>query len=113
MARAVAEHTRAADTRRVRLKWAIGTPYVVQGSSNLADVPILYFIKFGLGMGDAGGQLFNSLRNIGWFVKPLWGLLSVTHGMTGLRSTRSVRLFTLPAGRGGCGGRRCCKDCDG
>jgi MFS family permease len=76
MARAVAQHTRAADTRRTRLKWAIGTPYVVQGSSNLADVPILYFIKFGLGMGDAGGQLFNSLRNIGWFVKPLWGLLS-------------------------------------
>jgi MFS family permease len=76
MARAAAEDSRAEDTRRRRLKWAIGTPYVVQGSSNLADVPILYFIKFGLGMGDAGGQLFNSLRNVGWFVKPLWGLLS-------------------------------------
>jgi MFS family permease len=75
------EDTRCADTstedaRRSRLKWAIGTPYVVQGTSNLVDVPILYFIKFTLGMGDAGGQLFNSLRNIGWFIKPLWGLLS-------------------------------------
>ncbi len=76
MAQAAVEDIRAEDTRRTRLKWAIGTPYVVQGSSNLVDVPILYFIKFGLGMGDAGGQLFNSLRNIGWFVKPLWGLLS-------------------------------------
>ena len=27
-------------------------------------------------MGDAGGQLFSSLRGIGWFVKPLWGLIS-------------------------------------
>ena len=76
MARAAAGQIRAEDTRRTRLKWAIGTPYVVQGSSNLADVPILYFIKFGLGMGDAGGQLFNSLRSVGWFIKPLWGLLS-------------------------------------
>jgi MFS family permease len=68
---------RAADDRRfARFKWVIGTPYFVQGTSNLADVPILYFIKFGLGMGDAGGQLFSSLRNVGWFVKPLWGLIS-------------------------------------
>ena len=59
-----------------RFKWVIGTPYFVQGTSNLAEIPILYFIKFGLGMGDAGGQLFNSLRNIGWFIKPLWGLIS-------------------------------------
>ena len=67
----------AADERRVaRLRWVIGTPYVVQGTTSLAEVPILYFIKFGLGMGDAGGQLFTSLRGIGWFVKPLWGLIS-------------------------------------
>jgi hypothetical protein len=67
----------AADDRRLaRFKWVIGTPYFVQGTSNLAEIPILYFIKFGLGMGDAGGQLFNSLRGIGWFVKPLWGLIS-------------------------------------
>jgi MFS family permease len=59
-----------------RFKWVIGTPYFVQGTSNLAEIPILYFIKFGLGMGDAGGQLFNSLRNIGWFIKPLWGWIS-------------------------------------
>jgi MFS family permease len=67
----------AADERRVaRLRWVIGTPYVVQGTTSLAEVPILYFIKFGLGMGDAGGQLFTALRGIGWFVKPLWGLIS-------------------------------------
>ena len=66
-----------AEERRVaRLKWVIGTPYFVQGTSNLAEIPILYFIKFTLGMGDAGGQLFYSLRNAGWFVKPLWGYLS-------------------------------------
>lgn len=59
-----------------RFKWVIGTPYFVQGTSNLIEVPILYFIKFSLGMGDAGGQLFNSLRNAGWFVKPLWGYIS-------------------------------------
>src|ERR671918_652548 len=66
-----------AEERRVaRLKWVIGTPYFVQGTSNLTEVPILYFVKFTLGMGDAGGQLFTSLRGIGWFVKPLWGLIS-------------------------------------
>lgn len=59
-----------------RFKWVIGTPYFVQGTSNLAYVPILYFIKFTLGMGDAGGQLFDALRTSGWLVKPVWGLLS-------------------------------------
>lgn len=59
-----------------RLKWVIGTPYFVQGTSNLTYVPILYFIKFTLGMGDAGGQLFDALRTSGWLVKPVWGLLS-------------------------------------
>jgi len=39
-------------------------------------VPILYFIKYVLEMGDAGGQLFDALRQSGWFVKPLWGLIS-------------------------------------
>lgn len=68
----------ARESRRglARFKWVIGTPYVVQGTSNLAEVPILYFIKFTLGMGEAGGQLFNSLRSVGWFVKPVWGLIS-------------------------------------
>jgi hypothetical protein len=59
-----------------RLRWVIGTPYVVQGTSGLVEVPILFFIKFTLGMGDAGGQLFDSLRNVGWFVKPAWGFIS-------------------------------------
>ena len=58
------------------LKWVIGTPYFVQGTSNLSEIPILYFIKFGLGLGDPGGQLFDSLRNAGWFIKPVWGYLS-------------------------------------
>lgn len=68
--------TTADERREARLKWVIGTPYFVQGTSNLAEIPILYFIKFSLGMGDAGGQLFDSLRNAGWFIKPLWGYIS-------------------------------------
>jgi MFS family permease len=59
-----------------RLKWVIGTPYAVQGASNLAYIPILYFIKFTLGMGDAGGQLFDALRTSGWLIKPVWGFIS-------------------------------------
>lgn len=59
-----------------RFKWVIGIPYFVQGSSYLTEVPILYFIKNYLAMGDAGGQLFDSLRSIGWFIKPLWGYIS-------------------------------------
>lgn len=59
-----------------RVRWIIGTPYFVQGTSTLTEVPILYFIKFVLGMGDAGGQLFDALRQSGWFVKPIWGLIS-------------------------------------
>lgn len=71
------KHKDSAERRRMaRFKWVIGVPYGVQGSSHLVEVPILYFIKFTLGMGDAGGQLFNSLRNIGWFIKPLWGYIS-------------------------------------
>jgi hypothetical protein len=59
-----------------RLRWVIGTPYFVQGTSTLTEIPILYFIKFTLQMGDAGGQLFDALRQSGWFVKPLWGIIS-------------------------------------
>src|SRR5918994_6680630 len=59
-----------------RFKWVIGIPYFVQGSSYLTEVPILYFIKNYLAMGDTGGQLFDSLRSIGWFIKPLWGYIS-------------------------------------
>lgn len=59
-----------------RFKWVIGIPYFVQGSSYLTEVPILYFIKNFLAMGDAGGQLFDSLRSIGWLIKPLWGYIS-------------------------------------
>lgn len=59
-----------------RLKWVVGTPYFVQGSKDLTEVPILFFIKTGLGMGDAGGQFFDSLKGIGWMIKPLWGVVS-------------------------------------
>jgi hypothetical protein len=59
-----------------RFRWVIGTPYFVQGTSTLTEVPILYFIKFTLQMGDAGGQLFDALRQTGWFIKPLWGIIS-------------------------------------
>ena len=59
-----------------RFRWVIGTPYFVQGTSTLTEIPILYFIKFTLQMGDAGGQLFDALRQSGWFIKPLWGIIS-------------------------------------
>lgn len=67
---------RDADPRTGRIKWIIGTPYFVQGTSSITEVPILYFIKYVLEMGDAGGQLFDALRQSGWLVKPLWGLIS-------------------------------------
>src|SRR6185436_16788444 len=59
-----------------RFKWVIGMPYFVQGTSNLTTIPILYFIKNVLALGDAGGQLFDSLRSAGWLIKPLWGYIS-------------------------------------
>jgi len=59
-----------------RFKWVIGIPYFVQGTSSFTEVPILYFIKNVLAMGDVGGQLFDSLRSLGWFIKPLWGYIS-------------------------------------
>lgn len=62
--------------RITRLKWIFGTTYAVQGSSAFTDIPTLYFVKFALGMGDAGGQLFQSLKSLGWLIKPLWGLIS-------------------------------------
>lgn len=46
------------------------------GHQHVDGVPILYFIKYDLGLGEAGGQLFDALRQSGWFVKPLWGLIS-------------------------------------
>ncbi|HEX7226366.1 MAG TPA: hypothetical protein VF353_01220 [Candidatus Binatia bacterium] len=68
-----------------RLKWIFGTTYTVQGSSALSDIPTLYFIKFVLEMGDAGGQLFQSLKSIGWLVKPLWGFISDRFPIFGYR----------------------------
>lgn len=59
-----------------KLKWIFGTTYAVQGSSAFTDIPTLYFVKFALEMGEAGGQLFQSLKSLGWLVKPLWGLIS-------------------------------------
>lgn len=58
------------------LRWTIGTPYFVQGTKSLTEIPILFFIKFQLGMDDAGGQLFDALRSIGWMIKPVWGYIS-------------------------------------
>ena len=59
-----------------RFRWVLGAPYFVEGTMSLTEIPILYFIKFTLGMGGAGGQLFDSLRQIGWFIKPVWGYIS-------------------------------------
>lgn len=74
MAQKENEHGR--QLRIARFRWVIGTPYFVQGTSSLTEIPILYFIKFTLQMGDGGGQLFDALRQTGWFVKPLWGIIS-------------------------------------
>jgi len=62
--------------RLSHLRWTIGTPYFVQGTKSLTEIPILFFIKFQLGMDDAGGQLFDALRSIGWMIKPIWGYIS-------------------------------------
>ena len=65
------------NSRRLsHIRWAIGTPYFVQGTKSLTEIPILFFIKFQLGLDDAGGQLFDALRSIGWMIKPLWGYIS-------------------------------------
>jgi hypothetical protein len=85
------------DPAITRLHWVIGTPYAVQGSTNLVEVPILYFIKFVLGMGDAGGQLFDALRNGGWFVKPLWGYVSDRVPLFGYRRKSWFVLMALLA----------------
>ncbi|HWO41421.1 MAG TPA: hypothetical protein VNO43_06415 [Candidatus Eisenbacteria bacterium] len=68
-----------------RLKWIFGTTYTVQGSSAFSDIPTLYFVKFVLDMGDAGGQLFQTLKSIGWLVKPLWGFISDRFPLLGYR----------------------------
>ena len=68
--------TNQKDSKLARFRWVIGTPYFVEGTTTLTEIPILYFIKFTLQMGDAGGQLFDALRQCGWFIKPLWGIIS-------------------------------------
>ena len=83
--------------KRSRFKWVIGTPYFVQGTTSLVEVPTLYFIKFGLEMGDAGGQLFDSLRNGGWFIKPLWGYVSDRVPLFGYRRKSWFVLMALLA----------------
>ncbi|MBW2634603.1 MAG: hypothetical protein JRE14_10875 [Deltaproteobacteria bacterium] len=71
------QKTAAQNSRRLsHLRWTIGMPYFVQGTKNLTEIPILFFIKFQLGMDDAGGQLFDALKSIGWMMKPIWGYIS-------------------------------------
>ncbi|HEA69970.1 MAG TPA: hypothetical protein ENI07_24640 [Desulfobacterales bacterium] len=71
------QRTTTRKSRRLsHLRWTIGTPYFVQGTKSLTEIPILFFIKFQLGVDDAGGQLFDALRNIGWMIKPVWGYIS-------------------------------------
>ncbi|HEY2918444.1 MAG TPA: PucC family protein, partial [Candidatus Binatia bacterium] len=84
-----------AQTEIRRLKWIFGTTYTVQGSSALSDIPTLYFIKFVLQMGDAGGQLFQSLKSIGWLVKPLWGFISDRFPLFGYRRKSWFVLMAL------------------
>jgi MFS family permease len=78
-----------------RLKWIFGTTYAVQGSSAFVDIPTLYFVKFALGMGDAGGQLFQSLKSFGWLVKPLWGYISDRVPLLGYRRKSWFVLMAL------------------
>ena len=70
------ENENGRQLRISRFRWVIGAPYFVQGTGTLTEIPILYFIKFTLQMGDSGGQLFDALRQSGWFIKPLWGIIS-------------------------------------
>jgi MFS family permease len=80
-----------------RFKWVIGVPYFVQGTSGLTEIPILYFIKTVLTLGDAGGQLFDSLRSGGWLIKPLWGYLSDRFPLFGYRRKSWYVLMALLA----------------
>jgi hypothetical protein len=78
-----------------RLKWIFGTTYSVQGSSALSDIPTLYFVKFVLEMGDAGGQFFQALKSIGWLLKPLWGFISDRFPLFGYRRKSWFVLMAL------------------
>ena len=80
-----------------RFRWVIGTPYFVQGTSTLTEIPILYFIKFTLQMGDAGGQFFDALRQTGWFIKPLWGIISDKIALFGYHRKSWFILMALAA----------------
>lgn len=80
-----------------RVKWVFGTTYAVQGSSALADIPTLYFIKFILELGEAGGQLFQTLKSLGWLVKPLWGFISDRFPLFGYRRKSWFILMALLA----------------
>jgi hypothetical protein len=89
--------------RERRFRWVLGVPYFVQGTSHLTEVPILYFIKFTLGMGSVGGQLFDSLRNTGWFIKPVWGLISDKVPLFGRKSfLAAAETWPLWSCRPGC-----------
>lgn len=48
-------------------------------------------------MGDVGGQLFDSLRNAGWFVKPVWGYISDRIPLFGYRRKSWFVLMALLA----------------
>ncbi|HXV78749.1 MAG TPA: MFS transporter [Candidatus Binatia bacterium] len=80
-----------------RVKWVFGTTYAVQGSSALADIPTLYFIKFILELDEAGGQLFQTLKSLGWLVKPLWGFISDRFPLFGYRRKSWFILMALLA----------------
>jgi hypothetical protein len=54
-----------AEQKITKLKWIFGDNLHGPGFQRAFDIPTLYFIKFVLEMGDAGGQLFQSLKSIG------------------------------------------------
>lgn len=58
------------------LKKVFGTVYFVQGTSGFSGLSIFYYMKEVLKLGPVGGQIFQGLQSLAWFVKPLWGYIS-------------------------------------
>lgn len=69
-------HTEEKRQEVSRLKRVFGLSYIWQGSSDLTETPLTYFIKESLKLTDAWGQIFSGATTIGWLIKPLWGWVS-------------------------------------
>ena len=66
------------------IKRVIGISYIWQGiTSGLISTPMTFFIKEGLKLSDAWGQIFSGATSVGWLIKPLWGWISDTFPIRG------------------------------